>query len=343
MERIKNKIKKALENVIIGSKNIVKLGYIKKINFCKNSKKFIIDIILPNPTLHFRDKIINYIYDTIKNNIEENICIKINIIKFDVNKKKSIKYILAIASGKGGVGKSTIASNISVILSNIGYKVGLLDADIYGPSIPTMFGINSSFISISSNNGLINPICKYGIKIISIGFFSKYGKAIVWRGPMASKALIQFINEINWGNLDFLIIDLPPGTGDIHLSILQEISLTGAIIVSTSQKVAIDDVIRTIEMFKIKSIYVPIIGIIENMSFFIPTNEKENKTKYFLFGKDGVKNISKKMNIFFLGEIPILKKIQIFSDLGIPAVMKDVEVKNTFIKIAKNIINNIIN
>ncbi|WP_185869842.1 Mrp/NBP35 family ATP-binding protein [Blattabacterium cuenoti] len=250
----------------------------------------------------------------------------------------TIKNIIGIASGKGGVGKSTIAVNLSVSLVKMGFHVGLLDADIYGPSIPLMFNIeNITPCQIQHKNGIMNPITSYGVQILSIGFFSKYGQAIVWRGPMVTKVLRQFIHETNWGKLDFLIVDLPPGTGDIHLSILQEISLKGIVIVSTSQKVALSDVNRTLGMFRIKSIYVPILGIIENMSYFL--TEDKTKKKWFLFGKDGVKKLSKEMDILFLGEIPILQIIQKYSDLGIPVILENEEIKNIFIKITKNIIN----
>ncbi|WP_185874066.1 Mrp/NBP35 family ATP-binding protein [Blattabacterium cuenoti] len=338
---MKQKITKALENVFIfdHKKNIIESGIVKKIDVFHN--EIIIYMILSNPTMHIKKKLEKDIYTTIKNqNINKKIRLKIEMKLFHTEKISKIKNIIAIASGKGGVGKSTVSTNIAVTLVKMGFKVGLLDADIYGPSIPLMFNIKEDQLDsciIQKNktgNYVMKPIHRYGVNILSLGFFSKYGQAIVWRGPMATKALRQLIHETYWGFLDFLIIDLPPGTGDIHLSILQEITLKGIVLVSTPQKVALSDVHRSVGMFRIKSIYVPILGIIENMSYLL-----NNKKKYYLFGKNGVKNFSKKINIFFLGEIPILQKIQEYSDLGIPGVLENDNIKQIFVKITKNILN----
>ncbi|RIU86186.1 Mrp/NBP35 family ATP-binding protein [Candidatus Karelsulcia muelleri] len=252
----------------------------------------------------------------------------------------NIKNIIVIASGKGGVGKSTISANIAITIANIGFKVGLLDADIYGPSIPLMFDIENQKISIIEidNNKKMKPVIKYGIKILSIGFFSALNKAIVWRGPMASKAIKQFIHESYWEKLDFLIVDLPPGTGDIHLSIIHELNITGAILVSTPQIISLIDVRKSIAMFNNKQINVPIIGIIENMSFF--STKKEPKKKYYIFGKKGVKKMAKYLNIKFLGEIPIIESIRKYSDFGYPIVLKNnKEISSIFNSIANKIIN----
>ncbi|WP_185861505.1 Mrp/NBP35 family ATP-binding protein [Blattabacterium cuenoti] len=330
---MKNKIEKALKNVMmIDNKNIVESGLVKKIDLLNNEIQ--IYLILSNPTMHIKNRLIKDITHSIKNqNILNTIRIKIEIKS---NIKIKPKNIIAIASGKGGVGKSTIATNIAVSLVQMGFHVGLLDADIYGPSIPLMFHIENNSGNLQHENGVINPITSYGVKILSIGFFSKDGQAIVWRGPMVTKVLRQFIHETNWGGLDFLIVDLPPGTGDIHLSLLQEIPLKGIVIVSTSQKIALSDVNRSVGMFRIRSIYVPILGIIENMSYVF---SKKTKEKYYFFGKDGVRDFSKKMNLFFLGEIPMLQNIRECSDLGIPVVIENEYVRNIFIKITKNIIN----
>ncbi|WP_185867373.1 Mrp/NBP35 family ATP-binding protein [Blattabacterium cuenoti] len=336
---MKKKIEKALENVfIVDNKNIVESGLVKKIDLLNN--KITIYLSLSNPAMHIKNKLIKDITNSIKNkNISDTIRIKIEV-KSDKDKKIEpvIKNIIAIASGKGGVGKSTIATNIAVSLVKMGFHVGLLDADIYGPSIPLMFNINieEKPVNLQHKNGIMNPITSYGVKILSIGFFSKYGQAIVWRGPMVTKVLRQFMHETNWGNLDFLIVDLPPGTGDIHLSLLQEIPLKGIVIVSTSQKIALSDVNRSVGMFRIQSIYVPILGIIENMSYVL---SKKTKEKCYFFGKNGVLNFSKEMNIFFLGEIPMLQKIREYSDLGIPIVLKNEYIRNIFLNITKNIIN----
>ncbi|WP_341663099.1 Mrp/NBP35 family ATP-binding protein [Blattabacterium cuenoti] len=336
------KIEKALKNVIIiDNKNIVESGWVKKIDLLNNNE-IIIYLSLSNPAMHIKNKLIKEINRSIKNqNILETIRIKIEI-KSDTKIKPEIKNIIAVASGKGGVGKSTIATNIAVSLVHMGFYVGLLDADIYGPSIPLMFNIKEESVNLQQHrNGILNPITSYGVKIISIGFFSKYGQAIVWRGPMVTKVLRQFMYETNWGKLDFLIVDLPPGTGDIHLSLLQEISLfklKGIVIVSTSQKIALSDVNRSVGMFRIKSIYVPILGIIENMSYVF---SKKTKKKCYFFGKNGVIDFSKEMNLFFLGEIPMLQTIREYSDLGIPIVLKNKEIRNIFISITKNMIKQI--
>ncbi|WP_185864682.1 Mrp/NBP35 family ATP-binding protein [Blattabacterium cuenoti] len=334
MVAIKKKIEKALNNII-------KYNCLKKIDI--NNNMVIIYLSLYYPTMHLKKKLTKYIKDylnkeEILSNEEKKISIKIEMeVK---NKESKIKNIIAVASGKGGVGKSTIATNIAVTLVKMGFSVGLLDADIYGPSIPLMFNIKNDFVDnnniiLTKENGspLIKPVMSYQVKIISIGLFLKYGEAVVWRGPMVTKALIQLIHETDWGKLDFLIIDLPPGTGDIHLSLLQETTLKGVIIVSTSQRIALSDVNRTVEMFRIKSIYVPILGIIENMSYFL-----KNREKNYFFGKDGVKNFSKKMNISFLGEVPMLQEIQEYSDMGIPIVLENENVRDIFIKITKNIV-----
>ncbi|WP_096378597.1 Mrp/NBP35 family ATP-binding protein [Blattabacterium cuenoti] len=335
-------IEKALKNVIIiDNKNIVESGWVKKIDLLKNNE-IRIYLSLSNPAMHIKNKLIKEINRSIKNqNILDTIRIKIEI-KSETEIKPGIKNIIAVASGKGGVGKSTVATNIAVSLVKMGFYVGLLDADIYGPSIPLMFNIKEESVNLQQHkNGILNPITSYGVKIISIGFFSKYGQAIVWRGPMVTKVLRQFMYETNWGELDFLIVDLPPGTGDIHLSLLQEFSLfklKGIVIVSTSQKIALSDVNRSVGMFRIQSIYVPILGIIENMSYVL---SKKTKEKYYFFGKNGVKDFSKEMNLFFLGEIPMLQTIREYSDLGIPIVLENKEIRNLFINITKNIIKQI--
>ncbi|WP_185851205.1 Mrp/NBP35 family ATP-binding protein [Blattabacterium cuenoti] len=335
------KIKKALENVFIDNKNIIQSGMVKNIDLLED--EIIIHISLSNPTMHAKKKLERDISKII---IEQNVNKKIRIkTTLDTlvgkSKKEEIRNIIAVASGKGGVGKSTISTNISVSLVNMGYRVGLFDADIYGPSIPLMFNIiedkvQSSIIHHKNGTYVMKPITSYGVKILSIGFFSKSGQAIAWRGPMATKALRQLINETDWGILDFLIIDLPPGTGDIHLSILQEFSLKGIVLVSTPQKISLSDVHRSVGMLRLKSVLVPILGIIENMSFFV-----KKKEKFYLFGKDGVKKFSKRMNIDFLGEIPLIQEIRESSDLGIPIVLKNRTIRKIFVKITNNIMNNL--
>jgi len=234
-----------------------------------------------------------------------------------------IKNIIAIASGKGGVGKSTVAVNLAVALAKSGAKVGLVDADVYGPSIPKMFGVEDQRPGMKKegDKDIIIPLEKYGVKIISIGFFVKPEDALVWRGPMATSALKQLINQSEWGELDYLLIDLPPGTGDIHLTIVQETAVTGAVIVSTPQEVALADVVKGIAMFKGDKINVPVLGLIENMAWFTPEELPDNK--YYIFGKEGVKKLAGEMKVDFLGQIPLVQSVCEDGDSGRPSVMDE--------------------
>jgi len=229
------------------------------------------------------------------------------------------KNIIAIASGKGGVGKSTVAVNLAVALANTGAKVGLVDADIYGPSIPKMFGSEDArpHMIKKGEQDLIVPHEKYGVKMLSIGFFVNPEDATVWRGPMASNALKQIMLQADWGELDYLLIDLPPGTSDIHLTLVQSLAVTGAVIVSTPQDVALADVVKGVSMFTSKSVNVPVLGLVENMAWFTPAELPDNK--YYIFGKDGCKNLAKKLGVEILGEIPIVQSIREGGDKGIPA------------------------
>jgi len=228
-----------------------------------------------------------------------------------------------VASGKGGVGKSTVAANLAVTLSKMGFKIGLLDADIYGPSQTTMFDVERErplAIDVDGKNKM-KPVENYGVKLLSIGFFADPDQAVVWRGPMAAKALNQLIFDAAWGELDFLIVDLPPGTGDIHLSIMQAIPITGAVIVSTPQKVALADARKGVAMFNQKSINVPVLGFVENMAYFTPAELPENK--YYIFGEKGARFLARDMNVPFLGEIPLVKSIRESGDVGHPAALQD--------------------
>ena len=259
------------------------------------------------------------------------------------NPIEGIKNVIAIASGKGGVGKSTITSNIAITLAKMGFNVGILDADIYGPSIPIMFDIADArplSVNIEGKNKM-KPIESYGVKVLSIGFFTKPDQAVIWRGPMASKALNQMIFDATWGELDFLLVDLPPGTGDIHLSILQALPVTGSVIVSTPQNIALADARKGIAMFNQKSINVPVLGIVENMAFFTPNELPENK--YYIFGKDGAKNLSDDMNVKFLGEVPILQSVREASDFGHPASLQEnSKISLTFNEISKNLVSELV-
>ena len=283
----------------------------------------------------------------------KNIEIKINISVVAQEKKdgtvngktiSGIENIIAISSGKGGVGKSTITANIAVTLSNMGCKVGVLDADIYGPSIPTMFDVEGKKpLSVRVNGkSKMEPIKNYGVQILSIGFFTQPNQAVIWRGPMATKALNQMIFDANWGDLDFLLIDLPPGTGDIHLSIVQSLPISGAVVVSTPQNVALSDAKKGIAMFQQKNINVPVLGIIENMSYFTP--EELPKNKYYIFGKRGAEYLANDMQVPFLGSLPLVQSVRESADYGRPASMQEkTSIKNDFILITKNLVSQVLN
>ena len=226
--------------------------------------------------------------------------------------------ILAIASGKGGVGKSTVAVNLAVALARQGFSVGLVDTDIYGPSIPTMFGINSEKPRVNERRKIL-PLERYGVKLLSMGFLTDSSQAVIWRGPMVSNAVRQFLGDAEWGDLDYLLLDLPPGTGDIQLTIVQTVSLTGAIIVSTPQKVALADARRGVAMFQ--NVNVPVLGIIENMAYFSPPDMPEKK--YHIFGEGGARRLSEELEVPFLGEVPIEEHVRISGDSGVPFMIED--------------------
>ncbi len=246
--------------------------------------------------------------------------------------------IVAVASGKGGVGKSTITANLAVAMAKSGLKVGLIDADIFGPSIPKMFDVENErpVMHKVDDKELIIPVEKYGVKVISIGFFVDKDNAVIWRGPMASKSLQQMIEMTDWGKLDYLLLDLPPGTSDIHLTLVQTIPVTGVIIVSTPQDVALADAIKGIGMFRDKTINVPVLGLVENMSWFTPEELPENK--YYIFGKDGVKQLSKKFNVPVLGQIPIVQNIREGGDRGVPVALDENSIMGkSFKKLAEKV------
>jgi ATP-binding protein involved in chromosome partitioning len=248
-----------------------------------------------------------------------------------------VKNIVAIASGKGGVGKSTVTSNLAVALAKAGAKVGLIDADIYGPSIPTMFNCEFEQPLVKQVNGrnIIIPIEQYGVKLISIGFLAPPDSAVVWRGPMASSALKQFFSDADWGELDYLLIDLPPGTSDIHLTLVQTVPVTGAVIVTTPQKVALADANKGMAMFRQPQINVPILGIVENMAYFTPEELPDNK--YYIFGKDGGKNLSEKYGVDLLGQIPLVQGIRESGDSGLPAALKEGPTAKAFHELAETL------
>lgn len=307
----------------------------------------IVDVQISNPTMQAKKKIASEITKTIQQTLGTELKVKVNtkvIATASKNEIKGkpipgIKNILAIASGKGGVGKSTVCANLAVSLSNMGFNVGILDADIYGPSIPMMFDVeNEKPLAVQlEGRSKMKPVENHGVKILSIGFFTKANQAVVWRGPMAAKALNQLIFDAAWGDLDYLLIDLPPGTGDIHLSIMQAVPITGAVVVSTPQSVALADARKGIAMFQQESINVPVLGIIENMAYFTPEELPENK--YYIFGKEGAKNLTLDLKVPFLGEIPLVQSIREAADVGRPAVLQENPVLTKFFKtISQNVV-----
>ncbi|RMZ51106.1 iron-sulfur cluster carrier protein ApbC [Flavobacteriaceae bacterium PRS1] len=349
----KQDIYKALETITVPGegKNLVESGALK--NVMTFGDEVIIDITITNPTLQAKKKTEVDIMKTIHDIVYEKAKVTVNV-KVDapakpapnVIKGKSIpgiQNIVAIASGKGGVGKSTVTANLAVTLAKMGFKVGILDADIYGPSIPIMFDVESErplAVTIDGKSKM-KPVENYGVKVLSIGFFTQPDQAVVWRGPMASKALNQMIFDAAWGELDFMLIDLPPGTGDIHLSIMQALPLTGAVIVSTPQKVALADAKKGVAMFQQDSINVPVLGIIENMAFFTP-EELPNK-KYYIFGKEGAKHLAEDLQVPFLGEIPLVQSIREAGDIGRPAALQTATpLEQAFEKITQNVVQEVV-
>ena len=327
--------------------NIVSKGLVSNVMIFDDQVD--IDLELQNPSLQARKKLEVTILKTLHQQVYEKAKIKINTKvlsppspKEQIKGKpiKGIENIIAISSGKGGVGKSTITANLAVTLSEMGCKVGILDADIYGPSIPTMFDMEGSRpLSVQvDGKSKMKPIENYGVKVLSIGFFTKPNQAVIWRGPMASKALNQMIFDAAWGDLDFLLIDLPPGTGDIHLSIVQSLPLNGAVVVSTPQNVALADAKKGIAMFQQDSIDVPVLGVIENMSYFTPSELPENK--YYIFGKRGAEFLAKDKKVPFLGALPLVQSIREAADVGRPAVLQQQSnLTNQFDKITKKLVS----
>jgi ATP-binding protein involved in chromosome partitioning len=325
-----DKIKEALSNVIEPDlkKDLVALDLVSDIQVEGNTIFFTVRI--NNPALHSRKRMEEACRFAIERFLGADYVVKPNIIALGSDRSPDqrsilpgVKNIVAIASGKGGVGKSTVTANIAAGLAKKGYKVGLIDADIYGPSMHIMFDVaNEKPMAIDvDGKSLIQPIENYGVKMLSIGFFSDLDQAIVWRGAMASKALTQMFRDTNWGELDYMLIDLPPGTGDIHLSLVQLVPLTGAIIVSTPQPIALADARKGTAMFRLDSIKVPVLGIIENMAYFTPAELPENK--YYIFGQGGAKGLAEELQVPFLGEIPLVQSIREAGDIGRPAVLQE--------------------
>ena len=310
--------------------NLIDAGVVK--NIVIFGDEVVVDVTISNPSFQAKKKIEVEIMRAIHAEVHEKAKVKVNVAvdtpaseKPEIKGKpiEAIKNIIAVASGKGGVGKSTITANLAIALRKMGFRVGLLDADIYGPSIPMMFDVQEqrpASVEIEGRSKM-KPVENYGVKILSIGFFTHPDQAVIWRGPMASKALNQMIFDADWGELDFLLIDLPPGTGDIHLSIMQALPITGAVVVSTPQNVALADARKGIAMFRQETINVPVLGLVENMAYFTPAELPENK--YYIFGKEGVKYLAQKMEVPLLGEIPLVQSLRESGDVGRPAALQE--------------------
>jgi len=311
-----------------------------------------IDITIHNPTLHAKKQVEVDILKAIHSQVyaKAKIVVKVTVeAKQEENpnlirgeKLEGVKNIIAIASGKGGVGKSTVTANLAVSLQKQGYKVGIVDADIYGPSQHLMFDVEKSRPEASNVDGkpVMIPVESYGVKLLSIGFFAPGSQAVVWRGPMATKALNQLIKDAYWGDLDYLLIDLPPGTGDIHLSLVQAVPVTGAVIVSTPQNIALADAKKGVGMFQLETIQVPVLGLVENMAYFTPDELPENK--YYIFGKDGTKNLADDLNLPLLAEIPLVQTIREAADVGHPIALQDDNPSAlAFSELAKNVVEQV--
>lgn len=354
MKLSKQDILKALETITVPGEgqNMVESGSVT--NVVTFGDEVIVDITIKNPSLQARKKTEVEILQAIHKHVYEKAKIKVNV-KVDAPEKPQtntikgkpipgIQNIVAVASGKGGVGKSTVTANIAIMLAKMGFKVGVLDADIYGPSMPIMFDVEMEKpLSVTvDGKSKMKPVENYGVKILSIGFFTKPDQAVIWRGPMAAKALNQMIFDAAWGELDFLLLDLPPGTGDIHLSIMQSLPITGAVVVSTPQNVALADAKKGVAMFQQDSINVPVLGIIENMAYFTPEELPNNK--YYIFGKEGAKHLAEDLDVPLLGEIPLVQSIREAGDVGRPAAMQvATPTEKAFEKLTQSVVQEVVN
>lgn len=332
-------VREALSTVIEPDlkKDIIALDLVRSLRL--ESNRVSIEVMVSNPALHGRKRMEEAVRFAIERHLGKGIEVDVTAVPMegkgdDANLRRvlpGVKHIVAVASGKGGVGKSTIASNLAVGLALRGHSVGLIDADIYGPSAPTMFDLTFEKPKVADRDGkqYIHPVEQYGVKVMSIGFFTEGDQAVVWRGPMATKALTQMFNDCWWGDLDYMVLDLPPGTGDVHLSIVQSIPLTGAVIVSTPQEVALADARKAVNMFNLPNINVPVLGMVENMAWFTPEELPDNK--YFIFGQGGMQKLSEHLDIPLLGQVPIVQSIREAGDVGRPAVLQpDTAVSRAF-------------
>ncbi|QSW91003.1 MULTISPECIES: Mrp/NBP35 family ATP-binding protein [Flavobacterium] len=350
MKLDRKEILKALESITIAGegKNMVESGAVA--NVLTFGDEVVVDLVLHTPAMHIKKRAEDDIKKTIHELISADAKVKVNI-KVETPEKAEIKgraipgikNIIAVASGKGGVGKSTVTANLAVTLAKMGFKVGVLDADVYGPSMPIMFDVeNEKPVSTTvDGKSKMKPIESYEIKMLSIGFFTAPSQAVIWRGPMAAKALNQMIFDADWGELDFMLLDLPPGTGDIHLSIMQSLPITGAVVVSTPQAVALADAKKGVSMFMQDNINVPVLGIIENMAYFTPEELPNNK--YYIFGQEGAKNLAADLDVPFLGEVPIVQSIREAGDYGRPAALQTASpIEGVFEAITRNVVQEVV-
>jgi ATP-binding protein involved in chromosome partitioning len=343
-----NEILKALGNVQepdLG-KDLVTLNMIKDISV--EGKNVSFTVVLTTPACPLKEHIKNACINAVQLLVDKNAIVSVNFtsnttsLRKDNEVLKDVKNIIAVVSGKGGVGKSTVSANLALALAESGAKVGLMDADIYGPSVHIMFGVRGErpVMRDVDGKGKIVPLDRYGIKLMSIGLLVDEKQAVVWRGPMVSSAIRQFVSDVDWGELDYLIIDMPPGTGDIHLTVVQTIPVTGAIIVTTPQLVALADARKGIAMFSQAQVKVPVIGLVENMSYFTPAELPDNK--YFIFGKEGGKKLAEEFDIPFLGEIPLIQSIREGGDEGVPVMISDDPVsRKAFMEFSDNAVRGI--
>lgn len=336
MEITTEKVLEALRNVDDPDlkKDIVTLGMVRDIKI--EGKNVSFTVVLTTPACPMKDMIqracVNAIIHFVDKDAKANVTMTADTTSRRTDSGKMlpfVKNVIAVSSGKGGVGKSTIAANLAAGLAKLGAKVGLVDADIYGPSQTIMFDVQNEKPLMHKVNGMdkMIPVESYGVKILSIGFFAGADQAVPWRGPMASRALIQLFSDADWGELDYMIVDLPPGTGDIHLSFVQQVPVTGAVVVSTPQQVALADARKAVAMFRMAQINVPVLGIVENMSYFLPDSQngesKKGEAPIYIFGKDGAKNLAAEIGVPFLGQIPIVQSICESGDAGRPAILQE--------------------
>lgn len=349
----KKEIFKALETITVPGEggNMVETGAVKNVQVFGD--EVVVDLTIGNPSLQARKKtevnILKAIHELVYPKAKITVNVKVDTpVKPEAPTIKGkpipgIQNIIAVASGKGGVGKSTVAANLAVSLSKMGFEVGLLDADIYGPSMPIMFDVvdeKPRAVNVDGTSKML-PVENYGVKMLSIGFFTQPNQAVIWRGPMAAKALNQMIFDAHWGDLDFLLIDLPPGTGDIHLSIMQALPVSGAVVVSTPQQIALADAVKGVAMFQQEAINVPVLGILENMAYFTPEELPDNK--YYIFGQHGAKNLAEDLEIPFLGEIPLVQGIREASDLGRPAALQTgTPTEAAFVDVTRNTVRQLV-